>query len=369
MTLEPLNYDKFSELITSWHVPDRFGVSFLYKLHEEALEGVSQFLVAQPTNPIRYINPIVLTLYCLHEHIYIASRLSLEAQRQVEDDSAYQTRIISAAIDKYLTNEHLEFRENAVKSRFFPPLTTLKLYVNTINGMLSGFQSKQPKETLLTDISKKCFSLMTCAIDLLSNGFETEAFSTWRTMHESEAILIVLTKHAHLAIPSYLKHLQYGLAFHGLLGNKDKTDAMFKIIKDEMHKYGLKSKDMKKFIEYGWLYALDVEQETLRLNFRDGIQKIAGLGSYHHAYEMSSEITHSSPLLIYSRRQTFYNLTLINLYETFFRLETIFSKLFVPLIKKEAQNQYLALRNVYYKQLIEWHHYESAVLLAKKRTS
>jgi len=363
---EPLNMEKFQELLASWKIPSHYDYQYLYHLHLEALAGLGDFLDAHPANPIRYVNPIMLTLYCFHEHMYFASKTREELREKLQQDEEYATRIISAAIDKYLTNEHLEYREEAIKSRYYPPLTTLKLYVNTINGLLSGFQSRQPQETLLTDITKKCFSLLTCVLDLLISGFETEAFSTWRTLHESEAILTILYRDQPKAIPAYLKHLQYGLAFHHLIEDKTKTDAIFEVIKTEMRTRDLKSKDMKKFIEYGWLFQLADEGEV-RLNFRDGIQKLAGLSNYSKAYEMSSEITHSSPLLIYSKRQTFYDLSLIYSYETFFRIEKVFNQTFVPHLKKEAQAQYAGLRQVYYSQLIQFHKIESGTLLAHKK--
>jgi hypothetical protein len=82
---------------------------------------------------------------------------------------------------------------------------------------------------------------------------------------------------------------------------------------------------------------------------------------------MSSEITHSSPLLIYSKRQTFYNLSLIYSYETFFRIEKIFHQTFVPQLKKEAQAQYAGLRQVYYAQLIQFHKIESGTLISSNK--
>ncbi len=366
MTTAPMTKARFHELLVGMKVPPRFDEAFLYELHEEALRGIDNFLAQQPNNPIRYINPIVVTLYCLHEHFYYASGIDETLLKKLQEDDHYIARIIGAAVDKYLTNEHLEFRESAVKSRFFPPLTTLKMYVNTINGLLSGFQSKQPQDTLLTDIAKKCVSLETCAIDLLISGFETEAFSTWRTLHESEAILTILHQFQGPAVAAYLTHLQYGLAFHRLIEDVTRSDQIFAKLKDEMKTHDLKSKDMKKFIEYGWLYQLIPAGEPLRLNFRDGVQKLAGLSRYNRAYEMSSEITHSSPLLIYSKRATFYDITLIYLYETFFRIERIFNEVFVPNLAPASQNQYQNLRKIYYPQLGQIHKIESEKILAKK---
>ena len=87
-------------------------------------------------------------------------------------------------------------------------------------------------------------------------------------------------------------------------------------------------------------------------NFRDGVERCAGLRDYSKVYEMSSEIAHSSPLLIYSRKNYFYLVTLLNLYESFFRLEKIFSSLYLSTANENDRNQYLAMRKLYFGELL-----------------
>jgi hypothetical protein len=133
-------------------------------------------------------------------------------------------------------------------------------------------------------------------------------------------------------------------------------------MKDEMKQYDLKSKDIKKYIEYGWLYAIpEVKKDpAFKLNFRDGLEKVAGLSIYNSRYEMSSEIIHSTPMLIYSNRDYFYYITLLSLYESFFRLEKIFVSLFSKVVSSEQMKRYEAMRSVYYSQLVNIHKRESA---------
>ena len=125
-------------------------------------------------------------------------------------------------------------------------------------------------------------------------------------------------------------------------------------IKEEMKKHDLKSKDMKKFIEYGYLYVSKEAQNSdvpIKLNFRDGVERVAGLSNYSKVYEMASEIAHSSPLLLFSRREYYFNVTLLNLYETFFRLEIIFEAIFKSLNNDALINQYERLKQVYLGEL------------------
>ena len=125
-------------------------------------------------------------------------------------------------------------------------------------------------------------------------------------------------------------------------------------IKSRMKEHDLKSKDMKRFIEYGWLLAIDKVSETegFKLNFRDGVQRVAGLSNYSKVYEMSSEIAHSSPLLIYSEKNYFYHITILNLYESFFRLEKIFASIYMSTVGEEERQRYLSMRSLYFGELL-----------------
>ena len=256
--------------------------------------------------------------------------------------------------DKYYTNEHLAFKNGSFASRYLPVVSTITLFLNFILGVLQRVAKSNPDKTLITDIMRKGFSMAKCITLLLTEGFETEAFSTWRTMHENECIVQVLVKYGKPVMDRYLVHLKYALAFRGAIPSKEETDNIFVDIKREMKEHDLKSKDMKRFIEYGWLLAIpdDQKPEDLRLNFRDGVEKAANLKEYSRVYEMSSEIAHSSPLLIYSRKNYFYLITLLNLYESFFRLEKIFSSLYFNNVDKMEAKRYLAMRKMYYGELL-----------------
>ena len=128
---------------------------------------------------------------------------------------------------------------------------------------------------------------------------------------------------------------------------------IFAEIKEKMKLVELKSKDMKKFIEYGWLYEIKnlfQNYPEFKPNFRKGVELVAGLNQYSSTYEMSSELAHSSPLLIYSNKQYFRSLTLINIYETFFRLEEMLTK-FLKEHENFDSNAYFSMRNDYLPEM------------------
>ena len=74
---------------------------------------------------------------------------------------------------------------------------------------------------------------------------------------------------------------------------------------------------------------------------------------------MSSEIIHGTPLLIYSNREYFYFVTLLSTYESFFRLENIFSQMIVKTVDEDKIAGYKQMRQIYYTHLINIHKREA----------
>ena len=273
----------------------------------------------------------------------------------------FKSSMASVSVDKYLSLSKFNHRENKFTNAFLPPVSSFNLYINLMLNIVSTYPRRDPKNTLIIDLLTKTLSISRSIISLLCDGYETEAFAIWRTLHECECTLILLDKYGDLAINSYLKHMRYGLAYKGTFENKEEESELFQQMKSEMAEISLKSKDIKKYIEYGWLLAIPESKniENFKLNFRDGLETLAGLHQYAKLYMTSSEILHSTPLLIYSNEQYFYYLTLLNLYESFFRFEKVFTTLFLSRVGEEGREKYMEMRRLYYSQLVNIHRRES----------
>ena len=344
---------RYFAMLSELKVPESLDYEFLHRVFHFALEGVADMKGQNPVMASANINPVELTLYLASEHsAYLASHSS-SPQEELQKNDEYISMLASISVDKYFTNEHFAYRMGTLTSKFNPSMSTIDLYLNFILGMLSRYRRGDPKTTLIVDMLNKAFQMAKCVATLLESGFETEAFSTWRTLHENECILHVIVKHGQPVIERYLKHIRFGIAFRGGIPSKEETDQVFVEIKEGMKAIGLKSKDMKRYIEYGWLLGVKdvMEIEGFKFNFRDGVERVAGLSDYSKVYEMSSEIAHSSPLLIYSRKNYFFSITLLNLYESFFRIEKIFASLYMATVSEEEKQRYRNMRNLYFGQL------------------
>jgi len=348
-----LEKEEFITAINQLGINDDFAYDFLYEIFEGVIETVISVIKASPNYKFSAINQYYIILYIVNEYKFHTNNLSkVEIISSLEQDEFYNF-IASLCADKYLTNEQLSFKDEAFLNRFNPPISTLDLYLNFSLRTLSNLEITNQSQGLIRDLLTKAFKIGKCITTLLVSGFETEAFSTWRTLHENECLIIALIKGGDKAINSYFKHIRYSLAFRGQIKSKEETDEVFIQIKDEMHQHDLKSKDMKKFIEYGYLYDVDGydKLENFKLNFRDGVENVAALRNYSPLYEMASEIAHSSPLLIYSNRSYFYELTIINLLESFFRLESIFEIFYKNSTNSVNYNNFKTLESLYLNQL------------------
>lgn len=364
MKIQKITKEEFNIFYKRINPNPLYDEDFLYNLLNNIIDYYNNEVDVSVSDNFSDINPYSVFLYLYAEYNYCVQGKSEEEILKFNNDIDSLDALSSIALDKYLTNEKIDLNEKYFANKFSPSISTLTLYLNFMNKVNLQFSKNNPFITLISDILMKCIKISKCTLELLTNGFEAEAFSTWRTLHETECVLRILIKYKKPVITSYLKHLTYSLAYRKLIKNPDRTNEIFEEIKKEMKVYNLKSKDMKKYIEYGYLLAIDEFklEDNYKLNFRDGVEKMAGLENYSKTYEYSSEIAHSSPLMIYSNEQSLFHLTLISLYEVFFRIEQIFSSHLLSLNEnKEFKERYLKMRQVYYYILVNIYNKEKEI--------
>ena len=357
MANQRLSKEQASRIVSNMRVNVPLDIDYLYDVYEMASEAIEILDKENTQIEVNSINHFDLFLYCVGEYYYSINNMTNEQIEKFKSNKNFPSSMASVAADKYLSLSIFNHVEEKLSNRFLPPASSLNMYINFMLNIVKGYKKNDPQSTLISDLLMKSLSISRCILENLLSGYETEAFSSWRTLHECECTLILLEKHGEPLIDRYLKHMSFGLAFNNAIKNKEKQDKIFYEMKEEMRGYGLKSKDIRKYIEYGWLYSIvpAEEQEAFKLNFRDGLEKLAGLSNYAKRYEISSEIIHSTPLLIYSNKEYFFYMTLLSLYESFFRLEKVFVSLFAKRVSKEQMMQYQEMRRVYYSQLVVIH--------------
>ena len=372
MKIRNIPYEVFDKMYKQLNLPSKYDESFLYELFESLVESYNSTNFENiDGNLLKNINSTKLFLYMVAEYDFFASPLDEKKIKEMNSNDNILSMIISMALDKYITNEKINLNEILYVSKYSSNISSLMLYLNFMIKVMNQYSLNRPDKSLLSDILLKCCKISKCSLDLLIDGFETEAFSVWRTLHETECVLRLLVTYREPIIKEYLIHMNYSLAYRKGIKDKAIVDSIFVEIKDKLRAHNLKSKDMKKFIEYGYLFAIPEKEfeKDFKLNFRDGVEKLAGLSQYSSLYEYSSEIAHSSPLMIYSNEKTLSHLTLVSLYEVFFRIEKIFTNHYLNSINDESiRKAYLQMRGLYYGQIVECYKRENN-LTAKKWSS
>ena len=350
------NKEQVTSMIKELPVNVALDADYIYDVYEMANEAIDYLVQQNEQIEVKEVNQFDLLIYCVGEYYYSIAHLNNEELEKFKANEDYPSSMASVAADKYISLSVFNHAEKKLTNRFLPPASSLNMYINFMLNIVKGYKKNDPQSSLISDLLMKSLTISRCILENLLDGYETEAFSSWRTLHECECTLILLDKYGEPLINNYLKHMKFGLAFNDTMQDKDKQTEIFNSMKEEMRTHELKSKDIRKYIEYGWLYPIVPEgDETFKLNFRDGLEKLAGLSSYAKRYEISSEIIHSTPLLIYSNKEYFYYMTLLSLYESFFRLEKVFVSLFSKRVSQDQMNKYADMRNIYYSQLVIIH--------------
>ena len=266
-----ISKESFIDFIKRFQLPHEVNCDFLYDVYETSVSGIKDLNDSNVLNNVNGINQYDLINYCLGEYLYLTAPLSKEDREKFasnENNVAYMASIVA---DKYLSLSLFNYQEKKMMNKYLPPVSTLNLYLNFILNILQNYEQNEPSKTLIRDLLARSTSIARSILSLLVDGYVTEAYATWRTLHECECTLILLDRYGQTAISAYLKHMNFGLAFKDSIKDKTEQDRVFYSMKDEMKQYDLKSKDIKKYIEYGWLYAIPgvKEDETFKLNFRE----------------------------------------------------------------------------------------------------
>ena len=228
-----LNHDQFLNFYYHLQVNPLIDPELVFEAYEVAYEGAINLSQSNLFGKVVPVSSVPLILYLINEFGFYLDSHNVDCQKLKEDEAALAS-IVSLAVDKYFTNEHLNYKNTRLISKYSPVVSNLDLYLNFMLGMLSRFPKNNPNETLVLDVMHKGFSIMKSILDLVVDGFGTEAFSLWRTLHENECILDLLNKYGAPIQTAYVKHLKYGVAFRGGIKDKAESDRIFEELKSEM---------------------------------------------------------------------------------------------------------------------------------------
>ena len=119
-----LTKEEFIEFCKHANVPEKLDVDILFKAYTYACDTAVETVKSNILGKNIPVNNFVILLYLLNEFSY-----ALTTPNFSENDDFVST-IVSVALDKYFTNEHLSYQNNQYTSKFSVEISTLELYLN-----------------------------------------------------------------------------------------------------------------------------------------------------------------------------------------------------------------------------------------------
>lgn len=345
----PLSYEDFIKLLRYFNRTQNDEDNLLFSLYEDAVEVLNlhqETFINMPFAPLEHGR---LILFLIFDYDFRLFGLTFKQKVNNLEEDNFRAKLLNAVIDKYGSESYFKYREGKLISPFSMEISTINVYLNFILLQIPRINVSSKEMQFFVELLRNAFSLCRTISELLVSGFEKEALSSWRTLHELEATLLLLQDVN--ALKAYQKHIMYNAAFNRLLPAEE-GDALFVQMKEEMKDEGLKSKDIRRYIEYGWISKhKDYDPQVNKYNFRDGVEMLAKRSNARDVYQIASEVSHSSPLMLFTDRTYFLRMALVSLYESFLIIEALFAELYTQNADKTAMDYYLIIRDLYLEDI------------------
>ena len=257
--------------------------------------------------------------YIYYYHIFHTSHLPEELTKKLESDEKYREMLVRDVAVYIVINEHLNVEKISNTSEYSPEIAAYNMACSYSLYILVSFKGTDRRMNGINNLFKKAMVTIKSVIHLLAAGNSCDAVILWRHLHELECVLIVLCTKGEDLFFRYIKHMEY----FDMEGNP-RAEELQQRLSEECKAFGVKERNA--FINYGWLEYVDGFREGFgkeyRLNFKDGLQKIAGLSARHAAYASASKILHPSAWVVTIRDDKFYKFTVFELFRSLINIVT-----------------------------------------------
>ena len=251
--------------------------------------------------------------YVFYYHRFYTSHLPPETVEKLERDEKYRAVLVRDVAVYIVINEHLNVEKRSNTSVYSPEIAAYNMACSYSLFVLGSFRGTDARMRGMSNLFKKAMITTKSVINLLAAGNSCDAVILWRHLHELECVLTVLGTKGEDLYFRYVRHMEY---FD--MENNPRKEELQQRLAEECKAYGVKERNA--FINYGWLVYVEGFKEGFgkeyRLNFKDGLQKMAGQSARHAAYASASKILHPSAWVVAIRDDKFYKFTMFELYRS-----------------------------------------------------
>lgn len=254
-----------------------------------------------------------IVAYVFYYHAFHTSHLPPELISRIEGEEKYRAMLVQDVAVYIVINEHLNVEKFSNTSAYSPEIAAYNMACSYSLFILGSFSGQDRRMNGINNLFKKALVTVKSVINLLAAGNSCDAVILWRHLHELECVLITLNTKGEELFFRYVEHMEY---FD--LETKPNAEELQKRLSEESKAYGIKEKNA--FINYGWLVHVEGFREGFgkeyRLNFKEGLQKVAGQSGRYAAYASASKILHPSAWVVAIPDDKFYLFTLLELNKT-----------------------------------------------------
>ena len=251
--------------------------------------------------------------YVFYYHLFHTSHLPPAFVERIEGEERYKAMFVRDVAVYIVINEHLNVEKYSNTSVYSPEIAAYNMACSYSLFVLGSFTGQERRMNGINNLFKKALITIKSVINLLAAGNSCDAVILWRHLHELECVLIVLNTKGDDLFFRYIQHMEY---FD--LETKPNAEELQRRLSEECKAFAVKERNA--FINYGWLVYVEGFREGFgkeyRLNFKDGLQKVAGQGERHAAYASASKILHPSAWVVAIPDRRFYKFTLFELFRS-----------------------------------------------------
>lgn len=248
--------------------------------------------------------------YIFYYHYFHTAHLPAQLVKKLEGDPSYRDLLVRDVAVYIVINEHLNVAKRSNTSEYSPEIAAFNMACSFSLYVLGSIKGEDRRMHGMNNLLKKALVTVKSVVGLLAAGNSCDAVILWRHLHELECVLTVLGGGDDDLFFRYVRHMEY----LNMEGNPH-ADELNARLSEECKAYGVKERNA--FVNYGWLLYVPGFREGMgkeyRLNFKDGLQKAAGLTARFVAYASASKILHPSAWVVAIRDDKFYKFTLFEL--------------------------------------------------------
>ena len=262
--------------------------------------------------------------YVYHYLAFYTGHLSDEDRVKKYNDKAFKDGLVNDICNDMFFNEDLEMLLNVEISEFSPVVVGYKTLCKLLLKYVALDIPKNNldfKGTYLNMLFQQAFGMVESCLMLAANGLASDALALWRTLHELECVVILLTRYDEKLIGKYVDHQKY---YDLEVADEYNTNEKVEKLKEELalaREPYTKRGSHKAFINYGWLLLIKEFRESNRpLNFKDGLQYLAGQSHRYKAYMTASKASHPTAVTLIRKQSSFFIVLISQLYDTMYNL-------------------------------------------------